>query len=416
MNRKGHFMHQLLNLNAQEFANLPEVVLTRDLLSKIGMGHQWLFQDVLTGIPAQHKGLAKLMFKGRTIGYGTCDSGSELTFRFLFWTANDGRHDFAKLQQELTERFLQAKARRASFLTSRHLEVTNSFRLIFGEADFFPGMVIDIFGDYACLQLDRPWMKKVWNLEAFAAILQKELPFLKGIYQKSKTKDGEEGAVLFGEIPEDIEFLENGIKFKTSLRTAAKTGFFLDQRDNRKLIESVSNKKRVANFFSYTGGFSLFAAKGGAKEVISIDIAPEAIRVCEEQFQLNSLNVKHSNLVADAFLTLENYERTKEFFDLVIIDPPSFAPNQSAKDNAIKAYEKCFSLGAKIVAPKGMLAVSSCSAHITPEDFRSIVQKSLGHAKRQGQVLYQGGAALDHPFPLAMPELNYLKFMLLALN
>jgi 23S rRNA (cytosine1962-C5)-methyltransferase len=244
----------------------------------------------------------------------------------------------------------------------------------------------------------------------------KEFPFLKGIYLKAKTNDGEEGQILFGHLPEEIIFLENGIKFKTSLSKAAKTGFFLDQRDNRFMISKVSKNKKVANFFSYTGGFSLFAALGGCHEVHSIDIAPEAIKVCEEQFVLNNFNVKRENICGDAFEWLAKYDKQKHFFDLVIIDPPSFAPNQKSKENALKAYEKCFSLGAKIVAPNGMIAFSSCSAHVTQGDFQSVLQNSLAMAKRQGQVLYQGGSPLDHPYPLAMPELNYLKFSLLALN
>jgi 23S rRNA (cytosine1962-C5)-methyltransferase len=404
----------LLKLSTQDLTALPFVDLTRDLIGKMSQGHQWLFHDVLSDGPNNYKGLMYLKFKNKIIGIGAYDSSSELRFRFLHWFLQGG--SVAAIQENFKTRWDQALKKRAHFFKSQNLERTNSFRLIFGEGDFFPGIVIDIFANYAVIQLDRPWLKKVWDLGAWVQQIQNDLPFIHGILLKAKTSDGEDHEVLMGQVPEEITFKENGMLFRTKIRAAAKTGFFLDQRDNRHMLESFSHGARVINFFSYTGGFSVFAARGGAKEVISVDIAKAAIDCCEEHFEMNQLKTKRTHLCADAFEHLEILKKQKEKFDLVVIDPPSFSPSAKSKDNAITAYEKCFSSGAQLVAPNGFIALSSCSGHITQDDFRLIMERAVAKARRKAKVIGWGRQPTDHPYPLGMPELHYLKFCLLTLD
>lgn len=406
-------MSSLFSFSSQSFSEFPRVELQRDLRAKLSQGHQWIFHDAIGDGPRSYKGPALLTFKGKTIALGAYDGSSDLRFRFLAWTHGKD------LSQELEQRWRSAICRRKQWIDPglRGQSKTDSFRLIFGEGDFFPGIVVDVFHHYAVVQLDRPWLRKIWNLSEWSAHLQRDLPFLKGILLKAKLADGEEHEEIWGEVPDEITFLENGMRFQTTIRQAAKTGFFLDQRENRQLLEHFSYGQRTANFFAYTGGFSLFAARGGATEVVSVDIAPAAVAAIERHFEINELSsVSRQHLCADAFALLEEYQKQKEKFGLVVVDPPSFAPNESSRPSALRAYQRAFAAGMNLVGPRGRIALSSCSGHINLEDFTQLLKDSAAAAKRSAQVVAWGRQPSDHPYPLAMPELHYLKFCLLELD
>ena len=168
--------------------------------------------------------------------------------------------------------------------------------------------------------------------------------------------------------------------------------------------------------FSYTGGFSLFAAKGGADHVTSVDIAKPAIAAVNRNFEVNHLNTKNEAIAEDAFAFIENKIQDKSKWDIVITDPPSFAPNQKALDAAINAYTKVFSQSLSLVKGNGLFAASSCSSHLTQEMFLKVCEEAFSKTKKKGTIVYLGGQPFDHPYPIVMDELKYLKFALFRVD
>jgi 23S rRNA (cytosine1962-C5)-methyltransferase len=235
-------------------------------------------------------------------------------------------------------------------------------------------------------------------------------------YHKKRNREEEKGVELIsGADLQAHQFLENGAIFESHIIEAAKTGFFLDQRDNRLLIKEVSQGKSVLNLFGYTGGFSIFAGLGGATKVTTIDIAPKAIEASERNWKLNQLPAIHQGVVADVFVWLKE-QTSRERYDIVITDPPSFAPNEKARAHAREAYIEVFSDSIRLVKAHGLFAASSCSGHISFEEFLDIVKEAVSKARRRGQVVALRGQPEDHTWPLALEEMRYLKFALIQLD
>jgi 23S rRNA (cytosine1962-C5)-methyltransferase len=236
------------------------------------------------------------------------------------------------------------------------------------------------------------------------------------VYFKRKNSEEEKGLILAGECDNltEVEFLEHGVKFRTNIIDAAKTGFFLDQRENRNFIRNISKDKTLLNLFGYTGGFSVYAGLGGASKVTTVDIAPHAIKASELNWEINLLSPEmHEAICTDAFEYVKEAHEKKQQWDIVIADPPSFAPNQKSVETAKEAYTKIFADSLKLVKDGGFFAASSCSGHISFELFLELVQEALSRAKRRGKVLLVKGQPEDHPYPMALPEMRYLKFVYL---
>jgi 23S rRNA (cytosine1962-C5)-methyltransferase len=294
---------------------------------------------------------------------------------------------------------------------------TSAYRLINGEGDGLPGLVIDLYSNTAVIKFDHSlFEEKIWSLDSLVAQLCDSFPHLDSIYLKRKNEDQEKGKVLFGDFKEEVQFKENNLLFSANIKEGSKTGFFLDQRDNRALIKQFANNKSVLNLFSYTGGFSVYAAAGGAKSVTSVDIAKPAIAALNKNFEINELKVSSKNIAADAFLYLDEALQNKQKFDLIINDPPSFAPNAKSIPQATVAYTKVFSDSLKLVQSNGYFAASSCSSHISTTMFIEIVKESFSKARRRGTLVQMGDQPFDHPYPLAMDELRYLKFALFRVD
>jgi len=207
---------------------------------------------------------------------------------------------------------------------------------------------------------------------------------------------------------------ENGVLFKVDIVHGQKTGFFLDQRDNRQYVKNTSRGKTVLNLFSYTGGFSIYAGVGGAAKVASLDIAEGAIRLSEENWALNGLDPKkHISLCVDVFKYLTG---ESEMWDHIIVDPPSMSHSEDQKQRAIAKYIELFATAAKKVKKQGQLSLSSCSSHVSFEDFFEITNEALSQARRKGQILRVSGQGPDHPFPHISHEQRYLKYIHLALD
>jgi 23S rRNA (cytosine1962-C5)-methyltransferase len=215
----------------------------------------------------------------------------------------------------------------------------------------------------------------------------------------------------------NVQFTENGLRFRANLIDGQKSGFFFDQRDNRNRIRALSSGRRMLNLFGYTGGFSVYAGAGGAEHVTTVDLAKPAIEDAEANWALNGLQPqKHVGVAADVFKFLEQANAAKDHWDLIVVDPPSFAKSSKHIDAAQESYSSLFTSALRVLDSGGIIALSSCSSHISTELFLEICGTSLSKARRRGTILGIYGQPEDHPFPFVCKELQYLKFVLLKVS
>lgn len=387
------------------------IKLTRDLTKHIKRGNPWVFSDAVEKVKAPEGAYGILLsHKNEVLAHGFYSPNINLAFRIL--NLGDKKFHPAIVEQRL----VRAIKNKKHLLTDSN----KCFRLLNGEGDELPGVVADYYEGVLVLKLDGTAAENFWVKEDFAAyfINQTELP-VKCVYFKRKNREEEKGMILAGSCDTltEHEFLEHGVKFRTNIVDAAKTGFFLDQRENRNFIRSVSKDRSLLNLFGYTGGFSIYAGLGGASKVTTVDIAPNAIKGAETNWQINHLSSElHDAICVDAFEFVADAIKSKKTWDIVITDPPSFAPNQKAVETAREAYTKIFSDSLRLVKDQGFFAASSCSGHISFETFLEIVQDALSRAKKRGKVLLIKGQPEDHPFPFALPEMRYLKFVYLQVT
>jgi 23S rRNA (cytosine1962-C5)-methyltransferase len=293
-------------------------------------------------------------------------------------------------------------------------------RLIHGEADGLPGLIVDQYGEMLVMQIGSAGAER-WR-ELCADILQ-EICNPVCIYERSdsdsRALEGLEqrNGLLRGEIPEQVEVIELGLRFKVDVAAGQKTGFFLDQIDNRSLTETLSFDKEVLNCFCYTGGFSLYALRGGAKSVLSIDSSAEALRIAEENLHLNGLDAARAEWwEADVFTALRKLRDQGRSFDLIILDPPKFAPTAAFAEKAARGYKDINLLGFKLLRPGGILATYSCSGGITEELFQKIIAGAALDAGVDAQIIQHLHASADHPVLLSFPESAYLKGLVLRVG
>jgi 23S rRNA (cytosine1962-C5)-methyltransferase len=394
---------------------LPMIQLTRDVTKHLKRGHRWIFSNCFDETQKLNSGLYALTFKKDLIGLGVVQADTQLKFR-LFCLADEPY--FRKNNAIKTfELWSERQWKNAFFIRQCFdLKTTNSFRLFNGEGDGMPGLVVDIYNSVAVIKHDHPIMEKIWNHDEIAKKILAEFPFVECIYLKRKNDEAEKGVNLRGTLPLETIFKENGLLFASNIKDAAKTGFFLDQRDNRLLIKSFSKDLDVLNLFSYTGGFSIFAAAGGAKSVTSVDIGKAAISAVTRNFEINEFSTQHRDVATDAFDFVEKEYLQKKKYGLVITDPPSFAPNAKSVQAATAAYIKIFSSSLRLVEENGFFAASSCSSHISTESFLEITSEAFSKVSKKGTLIHLGAQPVDHPYPLAMAELRYLKFALFRVD
>jgi len=302
-------------------------------------------------------------------------------------------------------------------------EQTTAFRLFNGEGDGLPGLVCDVYGDAAVIRLDGEGPGNFWDARGIAEWAAENLSLRCVIERRDRRRQGKKQGearecILVGDAPgEPIPFVENGVHFKVDIRRGQKTGFFLDQRENRQRIGNFARGKRVLNVFGYTGGFSVYAGLGGADHVTTVDLANPAVEMADYHWQLNELHpARHKAITADAFEFLAASAKGKKMWDLVILDPPSFAPSKDTVSKGLSAYRNLAAAGVNVTAPDGLLALASCSSHVNLEMFLESCEKGLSMGHRQGRVLGIYGQPADHPSPLVLPEFRYLKFVLLKIS
>jgi 23S rRNA (cytosine1962-C5)-methyltransferase len=294
---------------------------------------------------------------------------------------------------------------------------TTGYRLFNGEGDGLPGLVCDVYGDTAVLQMDGDAPAAFWNPEGIASWLV-EGSNVQNVFQRYRSRQQPQGRSLIGTPPHTpVSFLENGIHFTADLEKGQKTGFFLDQRQNRALIRTLAEEAHVLNLFGYTGGFSVYAGLGGAAHVTTVDTSSPALEAASHHWVLNGLpDSAHQSVASDAFDYLDTAVREGKSWDLVILDPPSFASSEQTVERALNAYQKLIAPGATLTRPGGLLAAASCSSHVSLEAFLEACIEAISNARRRGIVLGVYGQPPDHPAPLVMPELRYLKFVVLRVE
>jgi len=384
--------------------------LNRDLARTIKRGHPWVYADALRELPRVQSGSSAVLLdnkKGQPVAVGFYDPASPLAFRVCDTNG----------ETKLDERWAERRLRDALALRRGLFDATTTgYRLFNGEGDGVPGLVVDVYGDAAVLKLDGAGPCGFWDAPGIAAWLAEELT-LTSVYERRKER-GSEGRTLVGSTPTDpVSFLEHGLKFTADVVRGQKTGFFLDQRENRHLVRQLARGRSLLNLFAYTGGFSVAAGCGGATQVTTVDLAKPAMDAAVEHWRLNELAESiHEPIATDAFEFLSEAARSRRRWEIVVIDPPSFAPNEESVSKAKAAYQTLIAGGARVTARGGLLAAASCSSHIDLPMFLGLCEEGVSEARRRATVLGLHGQPADHPTPLVLPEFRYLKFVLMRVE
>ena len=293
----------------------------------------------------------------------------------------------------------------------------NAYRLVHGEGDFLPGLVVDVYGATAVVQAHSPGMHFARRVIAQALV---DLPGagIENVYYKSETtlpfkaRLDPQNDYIIGAFSTS-EAMENGLRFHADWLKGQKTGFFVDQRDNRALLERYASGRRVLNMFCYTGGFSFYAMRGGARVVHSVDSSAKAIALTKANVELNFPgDSRHEAFAEDAFKYLDNMSSAD--YDLIILDPPAFAKHRSALRNALRGYQRLNAKAFEKIAPGGILFTFSCSQAVTKEQFRLAVFSAAAQTGRRVRILHQLTQPADHPINIYHPEGEYLKGLVLS--
>lgn len=320
--------------------------------------------------------------------------------------------------EEINTAFFERKFRELMAVRERFINTkeTNAFRVVFGESDGVPGLVIDKYNDVFVIQIHTFGMDILRN-EIVAAMKSALNP--KTIFERSdigvRNQEGLKTmpvGLLFGkEIDGEIEILENGVKLLVNVAEGQKTGLFLDQRENRKALQKYATGKRILNCFCYTAGFSVYAALAGAKETINVDVSKEALETAKRNFKANGLPAeKHQFIDKDVFEVLGNYAVRKEKFDVIILDPPAFVKNQKSLKQGLSGYLFINEKALGLLPPGGILVSSSCSAHVTDEMFQKTLAMAASRSGCTLKAIEIKHQPVDHPFNVHFPEGKYLKF------
>jgi len=374
---------------------------------RIQKGHLWVFSNELDNVPrdiAAGETVKLFSHDRKFMGIGFYNPHSLISFRLLSRTDEEPDREFFR------KKFLEAlKLREKIYKT----EDTNAYRLVHGESDALPGLIVDRFNQAIVLQAFSAGMDI--HLSLICDVLQELLNPAVIIVRNESVLRELEGLPLYkevvrGEQAATVQTIHDaGIIFEVNLFEGQKTGFFLDQRENRRIIRKFSDGADVLDVFTNDGGFALNALSGGARSAILVDSSKEALQRADRNAQLNSFT-DYNLVAADAFDMLEKMVEAKETFDIVILDPPSFTKSRKNLPGALKAYKRLNKLGLQLLRNGGFLATASCSHHVSEEDFLQSVHQAAQASGLQLRLIHKNSQPFDHPVLLAMPETSYLKF------
>jgi 23S rRNA (cytosine1962-C5)-methyltransferase len=391
-----------------------ELRLQKDLARHLRAGHPWVFRKAIEkaprGLPAG--AVVDVVDEGRFVARGYFDPHSAISVRILT----------REPAEQIDAGFWRRRIARALALRAELVRDTTGWRMVHGESDGLPGVVADRYARFAVLKLYSAGL--VPHRGAIVEALHDEAEGLAGVYGRDeipRDDDEEEGGapagrVLWGaEPPERIEIEEHGMNLLVDVRRGQKTGHFLDQRENRRLVRELARGRPEAlNLFSYTGGFSVAAALGGARHVVSVDVDQDAIALARENFRANGLDpADHAFAAQDAFDVLARYKREGRRFELVVCDPPAFAKSQRAVEAAVAGYASLNRAALAVLAPGGLLVTASCSARVSVEQFTDAVKEAAFKARVDLQLVGETRQPADHPVSLQFREGRYLKCLVL---
>ncbi len=391
---------------------MVEIKLKKGKEKAVLQRHPWVFSGALEkikGTPENGDVVKVCDANNNFLAYGYFNDQSRVAVRLLAWDENQ-QIDANWYQQKIN----QAIAARAHLLKN---ENTNACRLIFSEADFLPGLIVDKYADFLSVQILSTGIEKAKPI--IIDILVKTLQ-PKGIFDRSdataRTHEGitAENGLLWGEVPATfIAIKENGITYHINIAEGQKSGFYCDQRDNRQILATYAEDKNVLDCFSYSGGFTLNAFKNGAATVTSVDSSALAIDTLIQNIALNKFNTKNNFAIqADVNKQLRIFKEEAKRFDIIILDPPKYAPSRSAVDRAARAYKDLNRLALLLLESGGLLATFSCSGAVDIETFKQIIAWAALDAGKEVQVIRQFSQPEDHPVRLSFPEGEYLKGLL----
>ncbi len=386
-------------------AHKKHVILKKNEDRRLRAGHQWVFSNEVhrvVGAPMAGEIVEILRADGISLGVGFYHPSSLIAVRLL-----------SQKDEPIDEQFFERRIRQALALREKLFPGSTVYRVVHGESDFLPGLIIDRYNEYLSIQTFTAGMDQRLDLigevlvSIFAprGIVERNESPLRLMEQLPMRK-----AILRGTVEHTIIDL-NGVKFNVEVMEGQKSGFFLDQRDNRISLASLAKGATVLDCFCNEGGFGMHAAAAGATNVDFVDAQAECITKAKVNATLNKLTNVHFEK-ADAFEFLANAVKEKKTYDIVVLDPPSFTKSKKTLATALKGYKEINANGIRLVAPGGFLATASCSQHVDETMFLSMINESAAKTGRAAQVVSISGAAGDHPTLPSMPETKYLKYAL----
>lgn len=373
--------------------------------------HPWVFSGAIgrmDGQPVEGDWVRVLDHEGRFLGAGHYQVGS-IAVRILSFSD-------CEADRSWWERRIGRAFRLRQTLGLVRPGENDTFRLVHGEGDQLPGLVVDVYGETAVMQAHSVGMHQERQL--IAETVQAVVPGVRHIYYKSESTlpykapiDPQDGYLIGGPADGEHLALESGLRFQVDWLRGQKTGFFIDQRDNRSLLEHYATGRSVLNMFCYTGGFSVYALRGGAERVHSVDSSAKAIELTNRNVALNFPgDTRHEAYADDAFKFLQN---NREEYDLIILDPPAFAKHRDAVRNALKGYQRLNAKAIGQIRSGGLLFTFSCSQAVSREQFRLAVFSAAAETGREVRILHQLTQPADHPVNIYHPEGEYLKGLVL---
>lgn len=386
---------------------LPELQVNPALRARLSEGHPWIYRNQIATLPRLASGAWVRVRAGNWQGIGLWDASSPIAVRvFARATVPD-------------RAWLGEQVRRAWELRdSVRAKDTTAWRWLFGESDGVPGITVDLYGDFAVVQT---YAESVEPLAPLVAECVRDHAPLRGVLIRRRDGEPEDDRDMehSGKIermwgtwpPRDLIVREHGLQFQANLFAGQKTGLFLDHRENRLALQQFCRGKTVLNCFAYTGAFSLYAARGGAARTTSCDIAAAAIGDARVNFKLNGFDPEeHDFVAADVWELLETYRAEGRTFDVVVLDPPSFARSRKHVEVAVRAYGRLNTLAIQCVSPGGLLVSASCTSQVSPEMFRTMLAGAAARAGKRLLLIHEAGQPVDHPVAAHFPEGRYLKF------
>lgn len=397
---------------------MTKVFLKKKISNRVWLGHPWIFANELETPPTGSKGFELSLKPGeivsvfthdkKFVGQGYINPKSQIIIRLLTRDKNEVINE-----EFFFKRILQCWEYR------KKLGYTENCRLVFGEADSLPQLIIDKFNDYFVIQTLALGID-VWKIAIVKALNKIFQP--KGIYERNDVPVRElegmsqQAGFLSGAFDTKIIINENDLKFEVDLEKGQKTGYFLDQQDNRKAIRHIVKGADVLGAFSYTGTFEIHAAHYGARKVLGLDISEPAVEQANRNAALNNLEDVCRFETANAFDVLSQWSKAGEQFDVVMLDPPAFTKSRETIQKAVNGYKEINLRGMKLLRPGGFLVTSSCTSLVSPEMFLQIIDMAAKDAKRKlRQVIFQSQSA-DHPVIRSIENTQYLKFLIVEVR